>query len=99
MPKTQQQIMFGHITHWQQSGSSQKAWCQQHDISYATFHYWYRRFRNRQLSDQQHADAGFLPLVVGRQSAHPWCELLFSDGRRLIFNEPVPTDLLLVLLV
>lgn len=29
-----------HITAWQKSGSSQKAYCQQHELSLATFYHW-----------------------------------------------------------
>ena len=33
--------MFELIEQWQQSGLSQKAFCEQHSIRYYVFHYWY----------------------------------------------------------
>jgi len=41
------QQMFIKIIQWQQSGVTQKAFCQQNDIAYHVFHYYYGRFRSK----------------------------------------------------
>jgi len=41
--------MFELIEQWQQSGLSQKAFCEQHSIRYYVFHYWYRRYRKQHV--------------------------------------------------
>ncbi|MGI8635775.1 MAG: IS66 family insertion sequence element accessory protein TnpA, partial [Segetibacter sp.] len=37
-----QRQMFDRIDQWQQSGLSQKAFCEQVNLSYHIFHYWYK---------------------------------------------------------
>ncbi len=44
-----QEQMFSIIRDWQQSGLSQKAYCEEHNIRYHVFHYWYKCFRVSQL--------------------------------------------------
>ena len=41
--------MFELIEQWQQSGLSQKAFCEQHSIRYYVFQYWYRRYRKQHV--------------------------------------------------
>lgn len=79
--------MFDVIVQWQQSGLSQKAWCEQNDIAYSSFHYWYRRFRNG-LHKEQHADT-FVQLAP---SFTPWCELAMSNGARMFFHQPISAE-------
>jgi hypothetical protein len=87
--------MFAMITHWQSSGLSQKAYCEEHGIGYHVFHYWYKCFRDWQFPAKE---KGFIPLKIGPSnaanstSAH--AELLLADGRRLIFHQAVSSDYL-----
>ena len=53
--------MFSMIRNWQQSGVSQKAYCEQNKIGYHVFHYWYKCFRDLQLPAK---DEGFIPLKI-----------------------------------
>ena len=46
MVRSTQQRMFTLIRLWQGSGLSQKDFCEKKDIVYATFHYWYKKFRD-----------------------------------------------------
>jgi hypothetical protein len=91
--------MFSMITDWQQSGLSQKAYCEQQGIRYHVFHYWYKCFRDLQSPSP---DAGFIPLkiqssdFVNTSSAH--IELFLSDGRRLLFHSPLSSDYLKALI-
>lgn len=43
--RTEQQVRWQqHITHWQQSGQTQAAFCDAHDLVYHQFTYWRRKF-------------------------------------------------------
>lgn len=98
-----QQQMFTMIASWQQSGLTRKAYCEQHSIRYHVFHYWYKKYRDSQLSDKQ---PGFIPLQVKPASAAPitpaaagvHTELVLTDGKRLIFHQPVSADYLRALI-
>lgn len=87
-----QQEMFSLISGWQQSGLSQKLFCEHNGIRYHVFHYWYKRFRNSQAINNE---ATFIPLQIKPlQTAisKAGIELLLTDGRRILFNEPVSAD-------
>jgi hypothetical protein len=98
-----EQQMFTIITSWQQSGLTQKDYCEQHSIRYHVFHYWYKKYRDAQLSDKQ---ACFIPLqvkpscftatVTSPAAAHT--EIILPDGRRLLFHKPVSADYLKALI-
>jgi hypothetical protein len=99
MSKTNQQKMFEGIIRWQQSGLSQKAWCEQHNIAYSAFHYWYKRFRNQQPGKNQVTNDGFVQLLVqDRPAVNPWCELVLGDGKKLFFHQPVAPEFIRSLL-
>ena len=90
-----QQQMFAMIQSWQQSGLTQKAYCQEHAISYHIFHYWYKRFR---ASPSSQTEPGFIPLQTepspALDSIPAHTELLLPDGKRLLFHQPVSSDYL-----
>jgi hypothetical protein len=100
MSKSNQQKYFEGITNWQQSGLSQKAWCEQNNVSYGVFHYWYKRFRNEQTgNNQSNTSDGFVQLLVqDRPSGIPWCELMLGKGHKLFFHQPVPAEFIRSLL-
>ncbi len=91
--------MFSMITCWQQSGLSQKAYCQQNGIRYHVFHYWYKCFRDRQSPSK---GEGFMPIkiqssnTINTASAH--AELVLADGKRLLFHQGVSSDFLKALI-
>ncbi len=84
--------MFNLVNGWQQSGLSQKAYCEQNEIRYHVFHYWYKRFRDSQVANKE---VTFIPLQIKPlqpASANAGIELLLTDGRRILFNQPVSAD-------
>lgn len=89
-----QQQMFNHIEQWQNSGLSQKTFCQQINLAYNSFHYWYRRYR---LKEGRPASA-FIKLGVSPVAASSHMELIMPDGKRLVFHQPVSADYLKVLI-
>lgn len=91
--------MFTMIRNWQQSGLSQKAYCEQHNIRYHVFHYWYKCFRDLHSAAK---DEGFIPIKIqpsnttNTTSVH--AELLLPDGKRLLFHKGVSSDFLKALI-
>ena len=87
--------MFHHIKQWTVSNLSQKDYCRQHQLTYHSFHYWYKRYKN---NDQSRAVASFMQLQVQPQTLQPMVELLLSDGKRILFHQPVSSDYLKALI-
>ena len=92
-----QQQMYAMIASWQQSGLSQKAYCEQNSIRYHVFHYWYKRYRDRQPPSKE---AGFVALHLQPFSGLPAAgiELVLVDGKRLLFHQPVEAGYLKALI-
>jgi len=90
MSISNQQKFFEAIESWQQSGLSQKSWCEQNDVAYHAFHYWYRRYRHQQFSTPSSMENSFVRIrVQDRHSGTPWCELVLPSGSKLFFHQPV----------
>lgn len=84
---------FAMIASWEQSGQSQKQFCLQNNVAYHVFHYWYKIYR-----DQQPASSGsFVTLDIAPQ-LQASVELHLTDGRRIVFHEPVSVDFLKALI-
>ncbi|HVW59006.1 MAG TPA: hypothetical protein VHC48_03190 [Puia sp.] len=86
--------MFSSIRSWQQREVSQKEWCRQQDIPYHIFHYWYRKYKDQQESPDKGA---FVQLAMTSKPATS-CEVVFTDGTRIVFHQPVPAQYLKSLL-
>ena len=108
-----QQIMFSLIEIWQSSGQSQKTFCQEKDLAYGKFHYWrkkYQEYRSPLSMEGPRPDEplgrSFVAVTVkkskGLETPRPvgagTMELVFPDGRRLIFNQGVDAGFLKTLL-
>ena len=87
--------MFASIASWQQSDLSQKEWCRQQNIAYHIIHYWYRIYREEH--PQKGDDSSFVKLSV-KPEADASCEVVFTDGTKILFREPVKVDYLKSLL-
>ena len=92
--KDVQQRMFSYIDQWQQSGLSQKAFCQKVKLPYHIFHYWYKRYRNTASEPA----SSFIQLNVSTPSAAFHAELILADGKRVLFHQPVSADYLKALI-
>ncbi len=90
-----QQQMFDKIEQWQHSGLSQKAFCEQSNLSYHIFHYWYKRYR---LKSNKHTTSSFVKLQVASASFTANVELVLADGKRLLFHQAVSPDYLKALI-
>lgn len=92
--KNTQEQMFAVIASWKQSKLSQKAWCAQNQIRYPVFHYWYKRYRNKQSAS---VEASFIPLTVKPSFSDAACaniEVVLADGKRILFHHAVSSDFL-----
>lgn len=92
--KNIQEQMLATIAAWKQSNLSQKAYCEQHQIRYHVFHYWYKRYRNEQSARPQ---ASFIPLNVKPSLPGTSCtniEVILADGKRILFHQAVSSDFL-----
>lgn len=81
------------IEDWHGSGLSQKQYCQQHNIAYHVFHYWYKRSK-LQAADNTTEHSAFVKLTAPAISTCVHAELLLPDGKRLLFHQPVSSDYL-----
>jgi transposase-like protein len=81
------QKMFASIASWQSSELTQKEWCRQQGISYHIYHYWYRKYRDEHPeSDKANP---FVRLAIKSEAAAS-CEVVFADGTKILFREPIP---------
>jgi hypothetical protein len=93
---TLQQLMFSLIEVWKKSGKKQHEFCQEKDIAYSKFQYWMKKYRDQSVSVEGNA---FVPVVVKDQPKSEWAmELLFPDGKKLIFHQAVEASYLRALL-
>ena len=86
--------MFAMIASWKQSGLSQKAYCEQKQIRYYVFHYWYKRYRDEQSAG---GEAAFIPLNVKPSLSDSTCaniEVVLPGGKRILFHQAVSSDFL-----
>jgi hypothetical protein len=90
--------MLSLIEGWKGSGLSQKAYCRQHQITYCSFHYWYKVYRD-QNGEEKSSRPAFVPLRIdSAAAARPLMELVLSDGKRLLFHHQPSVDFLKALL-
>jgi hypothetical protein len=92
--KNIQDKMSALISSWKQSGLSQKAYCEQNQIRYHVFHYWYKRYRDEQLNS---SEPTFIPLNVKPSLSDATCaniEVVLADGKRVLFHHAVSSDFL-----
>lgn len=95
---TTQQLMFSLIEIWSKSGKTQQEFCKEKEIAYSKFYYWLKKY-NAKGSTADTA-SGFIPVPVKNRIAvrGQGLELVFPDGRRLIFHQDVDPSFLRALL-
>lgn len=88
--------MFSLIEVWKSSGKTQIEFCKEKDIAYHKFHYWFRKY-SRQTAEPDHSS--FTRINVEEQPARIGSiELVYPDGRKLIFNKQIDAAFLRSLL-
>jgi|SRR5665647_1355621 len=81
--------MFSLIENWQQSGLSQKAFCEQHQIVSHVFYYWYKCYRTKTDAPAAQPANGFIELHSHDTSPEASIEVLLACGHRIFFHQPV----------
>ena len=90
--KDVQEQMFNFIRGWQQSGLSQKMYCEQSGTRYHVFHYWFKRYRDKSPG---HTEASFIPIQIKPSESdarNTGIELILADGKRVLFHKSVSAD-------
>jgi hypothetical protein len=88
---------YNMITDWQQSGQTQKQYCEAQNIPYHVFHYWYKQYRAGQQSSPALL-TGFTAVSLPADGGSASAALVLPDGRRIIFYQPVSSDYLRALI-
>ena len=93
---TLQQLNFSLIKIWEASGKTQQAFCQEKGLSYAKFQYWCKKYREHFSRDKQ--SSPFVSVMVKEPevtyNSGVAMELIYPDGRRVIFKQAVKASFL-----
>ena len=89
--------MFSMIKNWKQSGQNQKAYCETHSIPYHQFHYWFKRYKltHTPVKDIVPSFIQVQPSVTEDKSC---AEIIYPDGKRILFHRAVEVSFLKALL-
>jgi hypothetical protein len=81
------QRMMAMIEDWRNSGLNQQQFCNESNIRYHVFHYWYKRYRDK----QEAKSCGFIPVQTMPVSSG-FAEVHLSSGNRLILHQAVSAE-------
>lgn len=85
---TKQQLMFSLIEVWKNGSQTQQDFCKEKDLNYQQFQYWLRRYK--QTTEPDSSQPSFTQVKLKPQQVTTGAtELVFPDGRKLIFHQPV----------
>jgi hypothetical protein len=88
MARSTQARMFSLIGQWQDSGLTQKNFCEKKDITYARFHYWYKKFRD--VDPPGDIVPSFVPVNISQDMGSSFCTVRLPGGAEIDFHVPVP---------
>lgn len=88
-PTEYRNTMFSLIENWQQSGLSQRAFCEQHQIVPHVFYYWYKCYRAQNDVAFVQPAKRFIELHAHNTQGEAAIEVLLLSGHRIYFNQPV----------
>lgn|SRR5690606_10514014 len=85
---TKQQLMFSLIEVWKKGDQTQQEFCREKELDYQQFQYWLRRYR--QVNEPGSTQTQFTQIRLRTQAVTSGAlELVFPDGRKLVFHQPV----------
>ena len=95
---TTQQLMFSLIEIWKGSGKTQQEFCKEKDLAYSKFHYWLKKYNAHGSTPE--SSSGFMAVTVKNRPTvrGGGLELIYPDGRRLVFHQDVDLSFLRALL-
>jgi hypothetical protein len=73
------------VSQWQNSGQTMSNFCKNAEINKTSLGYWVIKFRN----EEDAISSGFikLPIEKANNPEVPNCELIFTDGTRMLFYQ------------
>jgi hypothetical protein len=95
---TLQQLMFSLIEVWRSSGKTQIDFCKEKNIAYHKFHYWFRKYSNQNPASIPPSSFTRINVNKHQEVGFGYVEVVYPDGRKLIFNQPVEVSFLRSLL-
>ena len=94
--------MFPLIASYLKTGLPQKTFCQQHQLPYAVFLYWLKRYKTEHPKSSELAPGKekFVPVNLRTHSevSSAACEIRFPSGVTIRFGQPVDAKTLLDLI-
>jgi transposase-like protein len=75
---------------WQTSGQSIVSYCKEHDIAYHSFFYWQKKLSSSGSSQKKK----FLKLTPSSSSPILLTEIIYPNGKRIVFHSPVEVSIL-----
>jgi hypothetical protein len=81
--------MFSLIENWQQSGISQRTFCEQQQIKAHVFYYWYKCYRIQNNTLAVQPAKKFIELRSQAILLEASIELLLANGHRILFHQPI----------
>ena len=93
-----QQLMFSLIEVWQKGEQSQQDFCKEKDLDYNQFQYWFRKYRA--INSSESRDSKFFKQIKVKDLpiSTSLVEILYPDGKKLVFHQPVDVSFLRSLL-
>lgn len=93
-----QQLMFSLIEVWQKSQQTQQEFCKEKDVDYNQFQYWFRKYRAATSTESR--DSKFFKQIKIKDlsMATSLVEIIYPDGRKLVFHQAVDVSFLRSLL-
>ena len=71
------------ISLWEQSGQSRKSFCQQHDLNYHRFGYWYQKFQRHATTTSDLDSTGFVPVQLPQSPSSSVLSIELPSGLTL----------------
>jgi hypothetical protein len=89
--------MLSIVEDWKQSGQNQNSYCKAHSIPYHRFHYWYKRYKIVH-STANDPLSSFIEVQFPSQQSHSYAEVIYPDGKRILFHQGVEVNFLKALI-
>lgn len=73
----------GHVERWRNSGQSQQGFCKTHNLSYAQFIYWRRKFEGKAKRPRTQTASALVPVTCKVAISTPGLTLVLPNGLEL----------------
>ena len=90
--------MHSMVKEWKQSGQSKKAFCAERSLGYYKFNYWCKRLGVGSRKYAGGVKSSFIEVQLSQPSQGNWMEIVYPDGRRIVFHKEVGANFLRSLL-